>query len=41
MIVISGIVQMANIGLTMFTNTSERLRRETLKVAEAVAPPVS
>src|SRR6266487_1455531 len=41
MIVLSGIVQMVNIGLTMFTNTAERRRRETLKVAEIVAPPVS
>jgi cbb3-type cytochrome c oxidase subunit I len=41
MIVISGIVQMVNIGMTMFTNTNERRRRETLKVAEAVAPPVA
>jgi cbb3-type cytochrome oxidase subunit 1 len=41
MIVVSGIVQMVNIGMTMFTNTHERRRRETLKVAEAVAPPVA
>ena len=41
MIVLSGIVQAVNIGLTMFTNTAERRRRETLRVAEAVAPPVS
>jgi hypothetical protein len=32
---------MVNIGMTMFTNTNERRRRETLKVAEAVAPPVA
>jgi len=25
----------------MFSNTAERRRQETLKVAEAVAPPVS
>jgi hypothetical protein len=41
MIVISGIVQMVNIGLTMFSNTAERRRLETLRVAEAVVPPVS
>ena len=41
MIVISGIVQMVNIGLTMFSDTAERRRSETLRVAEAVAPPVS
>ena len=41
MIVISGIVQMVNIGMTMFTDTAERRRRETLRVAEAIAPPVS
>jgi cbb3-type cytochrome oxidase subunit 1 len=41
MIVISGIIQIANIGLTIFTNTAERRRQETLKVAEAVAPPVA
>ena len=40
MIVISGIVQIVNIGLTIFTDTAERRRRETLRVAEAVAPPV-
>jgi len=41
MIVVSGIVQMVNIGATIFTNTGERRRRETLKVAEAVAPPLT
>ena len=40
MIVISGIVQIVNIGMTICTNTAERRRRETLAVAEAVAPPV-
>jgi cbb3-type cytochrome oxidase subunit 1 len=40
MIVISGIVQMFNIGMTIFSNTAERRRRETLRVAEAVAPPL-
>jgi cbb3-type cytochrome oxidase subunit 1 len=40
MIVISGIVQMVNIGMTIFSNTAERRRRETLRVAEAVAPPL-
>ena len=35
MIVISGIVQMVNIGMTIITNTPERRRRETLRVAEA------
>ena len=39
MIVVSGIVQMINIGLTITTNTAERRRRETLVVAEAIAPP--
>jgi len=39
MIVVSGIVQMINIGLTITTNTAERRRRETLAVAEAIAPP--
>jgi hypothetical protein len=32
---------MVNIFLTVRTNTHERRRRETLKVAEAVAPPIS
>jgi cbb3-type cytochrome oxidase subunit 1 len=40
MIVISGIVQMVNIGMTITTNTAERRRLETLRVAEAVAPPL-
>jgi hypothetical protein len=31
---------MVNIGMTIFTNPSERRRRETLGVAEALAPPV-
>jgi cbb3-type cytochrome oxidase subunit 1 len=39
MIVLSGIVQIVNIGMTIFTNTAERRRRETLNVAEAIAPP--
>ena len=39
MIVISGIVQIVNIGMTIFSNTAERRRAETLKVAEAIAPP--
>jgi cbb3-type cytochrome oxidase subunit 1 len=39
MIVVSGIVQIVNIGMTIFTDTSERRRRETFRVAEAVAPP--
>jgi len=39
MIVVSGIVQMVNIGLTITTNTAERRRRETLVAAEAIAPP--
>jgi cbb3-type cytochrome oxidase subunit 1 len=38
MIVISGIVQMVNIFMTVRTNTRERRRLETLRVAEAVAP---
>jgi hypothetical protein len=41
MIVVSGIIQIVNIGLTMFSDTAEHRRRETLSVAEAVAPPVS
>jgi hypothetical protein len=40
MIVLSGIVQIVNIGMTIFSDTSERRRRETLKVAEVIAPPV-
>ncbi len=40
MIVASGIVQIVNIGMTVFTNTQERRRRETLAVAEAVSPPL-
>src|SRR5205085_7929553 len=39
MIVLSGIVQMVNIGLTLATDTTARRRRETLVVAEAIAPP--
>jgi hypothetical protein len=31
---------MVNIGLTIFTNTHERRRRETMQVAEVVAPPL-
>jgi cbb3-type cytochrome oxidase subunit 1 len=41
MIVVSGIIQMVNIGATIFTNTGERRRRETLGVADAVAPPLT
>jgi hypothetical protein len=40
MIVISGIVQMVNIGMTIVSNTGERRRLETLRAAEAAAPPV-
>jgi hypothetical protein len=40
MIVVSGIVQMVNIGLTIFTNTHERRRRETMQVADVVSPPL-
>ncbi len=40
MIVLSGIVQIVNIGMTIFTNTAERHRRETLNVADAIAPPL-
>src|SRR5438034_10490940 len=40
MIVVSGIVQLVNIGLTTYTNTAERRRRQTYQVADAVAPPV-
>ena len=39
MIVLSGIVQIVNIGMTIFTNTAERRRQETLSVAESIAPP--
>jgi cbb3-type cytochrome oxidase subunit 1 len=39
MIVLSGIVQIVNVGMTIFTNTTKRRRRETLVVAEAIAPP--
>ena len=41
MIVISGIVQIVNVGMTIFTDTSERRRRETRLVAEAIAPPLN
>jgi cbb3-type cytochrome oxidase subunit 1 len=41
MIVISGIVQMVNIGMTMVSDTGERRRRETLRVAELLAPPAA
>jgi cbb3-type cytochrome oxidase subunit 1 len=40
MIVLSGIVQIGNVVMTIFTDTNERRRRETLRVAEAVAPPL-
>jgi cytochrome c oxidase cbb3-type subunit I len=40
MIIASGVVQMINVGMTMYTNTHERRRAETLAVAEAVSPPV-
>jgi cbb3-type cytochrome oxidase subunit 1 len=40
MIVLSGIVQIGNVVMTIFTDTNERRRRETLKVAEALAPPL-
>jgi cytochrome c oxidase cbb3-type subunit I len=40
MIIASGIVQMVNVGMTMWTNTNERRRQETLAVAEAVSPPL-
>ncbi|MEA2136637.1 MAG: hypothetical protein QOC68_4547, partial [Solirubrobacteraceae bacterium] len=39
MIVISGIVQMVNIGMTMVSDTHERRRRETMRLAEVIAPP--
>jgi hypothetical protein len=32
---------MFNVGMTIFTDTHERQRRETMRVAEIVAPPVS
>jgi cbb3-type cytochrome oxidase subunit 1 len=40
MIIASGIVQMINVGMTMFTNTQERRRAETLGFADAVSPPL-
>jgi cytochrome c oxidase cbb3-type subunit I len=40
MIVVSGIIQIVNVGMTIFTNTAARRARETEKVVEAVAPPV-
>jgi len=40
MIVLSGIVQIVNVGMTIFTDTGERRRRETRLVADAIAPPV-
>ena len=40
MIVLSGIVQIGNVVMTIFTDTNERRRQETLRVAEAVAPPL-
>jgi cbb3-type cytochrome oxidase subunit 1 len=40
MIVLSGIVQIINIGMTVLTDTTERKRRETRIVAEAIAPPI-
>ncbi len=40
MIVLSGIIQIVNIGLTIFTDTAARRSRETYQVADAVAPPV-
>jgi hypothetical protein len=39
MIVLSGIVQIVNVGMTIFTNTADRRRRETMVVAEAISPP--
>ena len=42
MIVISGIVQMVNIGMTDDARTpTTRRRRETMRLAEVVAPPVA
>jgi cbb3-type cytochrome oxidase subunit 1 len=41
MIVISGIVQMVNIGMTIIGDTHERRRRETLRTAELIAPPLT
>jgi cbb3-type cytochrome c oxidase subunit I len=41
MIVVSGIVQIVNVGMTIYTNTHERRRRETLAFADSVAPPVT
>jgi hypothetical protein len=39
MIVISGIVQMVNIAMTMASDTHERRRQETTRLAELIAPP--
>jgi cbb3-type cytochrome oxidase subunit 1 len=41
MIVVSGIVQIVNVGMTIFTDTDALQRAETLRVAEAVAPPIT
>jgi hypothetical protein len=41
MIVVSGIVQIVNVGMTIFTDTDALQRAETLRVAEAVAPTVT
>src|SRR6266540_4045369 len=38
MIIASGIVQMINVGMTIWSNTHERRRAETLGFAEAVSP---
>jgi hypothetical protein len=32
---------MVNIGMTMFTNTEERRKRETVRLAEVIAPPAT
>jgi hypothetical protein len=40
MIIASGIVQMINVGMTIWSNTQERRRLETLRFAEAASPPL-
>ena len=41
MIVVSGIVQMVNIGMTIFTEHARAPAARDDEVAEAVAPPVT
>jgi cytochrome c oxidase cbb3-type subunit 1 len=41
LIVISGIIQMVNIAMTMVSDTEARRRRETMRVAEILTPPMA